>query len=332
MTSPRQKTTLKVRIAALFGRAMALKPVRVFTHYGQKRGGLLSAGLSYQAIFAVFAALWVAFSVAGLFLGAHAALRDSLLDLIARSVPGLIDAGGGGAIDPAALLATDTLGWTGAIALVGLLFTALGWLASGRDATRTIFDLRDLGGNIVALKLRDLGLAIAFGATLLVSAALSVFSTAALDVVLDALGADEHALGAILLARASGLLLALVFDTLVLAAFFRYVAGIRIPVRRLLGGAMLGSTALGLLKALGSTLLGGAGSNPLLASFAVIIGLLIWFNLVCQVILLCASWIAVGLRDAGLHGGSGSVREPGSAAAGHSRPTRPKGRLLREHR
>jgi membrane protein len=54
------------------------------------------------------------------------------------------------------------------------------------------------------------------------------------------------------------------------------------------------------LKVLGSALLGGASRNPLLASFAVIIGLLIWFNLVCQVILLTASWIATGMADDGI--------------------------------
>ena len=54
-----------------------------------------------------------------------------------------------------------------------------------------------------------------------------------------------------------------------------------------------------MLKVLGSSLLGGASKNPLLASFAVIIGLLIWFNLICQVILLSGAWIAVSVSDDG---------------------------------
>jgi membrane protein len=54
------------------------------------------------------------------------------------------------------------------------------------------------------------------------------------------------------------------------------------------------------LKVLGSLLLGGASSNPLIASFAVIVGLLIWFNLVCQVILVCAAWVVVSASDAGV--------------------------------
>ncbi len=88
-------------------------------------------------------------------------------------------------------------------------------------------------------------------------------------------------------------------DTVVLAALYRVLAGVRIPPRHLFPAALLGAAALGVLKILGTVLLGAAGANPLLASFAVIIGLLIWFNLVCQVILLAAAWFIVSMIDAG---------------------------------
>jgi len=292
-------TGIPARIAAIVAWVTALKPVRVFMHYAAARGPILSSGLAFQAIFATFAAIWVAFSVAGLFLSSNPDLQDSLFSLISTSVPGLIDTGSGGAIDPADLLETGVLGWTGALALVGLLGTALGWLASGRDAVRSVFGLPALAANFVLLKLKDLGLALGFGVALIVSAALSVFSTAALDVVFRFLGVSEDSLLATIVGRTIGLALVLALDTFVLASFFRIVSGIQIPFRRLLGGALIGGAALGVLKALGSTLLGGASSNPLLASFAVIIGLLIWFNLICQVILISAAWIAVGMTDAG---------------------------------
>ncbi len=85
-----------------------------------------------------------------------------------------------------------------------------------------------------------------------------------------------------------------------LAALYRVLAGVRIPPRHLFPAALLGAAALGVLKILGTALLGAAGANPLLASFAVIIGLLIWFNLVCQVILIAAAWFIVGMIDAGI--------------------------------
>jgi membrane protein len=54
------------------------------------------------------------------------------------------------------------------------------------------------------------------------------------------------------------------------------------------------------LKALAGGLLTLTSSNPLLASFAVIVGLLIWFNLTCAVILLGAAWVVVSATDAGV--------------------------------
>ncbi|PRY68832.1 membrane protein [Glaciihabitans tibetensis] len=296
-----EKTTPQSRIGAVIAWVMQLKPVRVFGHYSRRRGAILAGGLSYQAIFAVFAAIWVAFSIIGLFLQSNDALRQSLFDVLSSSVPGLIDtAESDGAIDPEMLLDTGALSWTGALALFGLLFTALGWLASGRESIRDLFDLGPLPGNLILQKLKDLGLAIGFGVVVLISAALSVFSTAALDTVFGWVGIGNDSFFANALARVVGLAIVLALDTLVLAAFFRVVAAIVIPFRRLLAGAFLGGIGLGVLKVLGSTLLGGASNNPLLASFAVIIGLLIWFNLICQVILLSSTWVAVGMIDAGI--------------------------------
>jgi membrane protein len=91
-----------------------------------------------------------------------------------------------------------------------------------------------------------------------------------------------------------------VLDTFVLATLYRVLASVRIPRRRLWAGALLGAVGLGALKILGSLLLGGASNNPLIASFAVLAGLLIFFNFSCQVILIGAAWINVGLEDAGI--------------------------------
>ena len=297
--------TVKERIAAIVAWVtrivewvMRLRPVRVWFQYLERRGPLLSAGLSYQSIFAVFAGLWVGFAVAGVVLRSRPDLLAALVDLLERNVPGLIDDGSGtGAIDPNQLLEASILGWTGAIAAGVLFVTALGWLGSGREAVRVMFDLKGVPTNPILVFLKDTGLALAFGAALVASAALTVLATSAVGVLLTWLGIGRDSGGAIIATRLVVLLIALVLDTIVLALFYRIVAAIRTPVRRLLPGTRLAATALGVLKALGTSLLGGASTNPLLASFAVIIGLLIWFNLVCQVILLGAAWIAVGVRD-----------------------------------
>jgi membrane protein len=59
---------------------------------------------------------------------------------------------------------------------------------------------------------------------------------------------------------------------------------------------VLGAIALSGLQALGG-LLFTSTNNPLLQSFVVIIGLLLWLNISSVIILLAASWIAIGMAD-----------------------------------
>jgi membrane protein len=279
----------------------ALFPVRVIMQYAASRGPILASGLAFQAVFAVFAGLWVGFSIAGLIVVGSQELQRALIDLISTAVPGLIDAPGQeGAIDPQTLLKAGVFGWTGAIALIGLVVTTLGWLASARDAVRVVFGLDSPKTNFVILKLKDLGLAVGFGLVLVVSAVLSVAGSAATGILLDAVGIGSDSVAATIAGRVVTLAIMFVLDALVLGMLFRVLSGVHIPWSRLRGGVLLGALGLGILKVLGTALLGGARSNPLLASFAIIIGLLIFFNFVCQVILLSASWIAVGMKDRGI--------------------------------
>jgi membrane protein len=294
-------TVAPTGIPALIAKVMTLKPVRVFLHYASSGGPLMASGLAFQGMFAVFAGLWVGFSVIGIIIANDPGLRESLINTIAAAVPGLIESRTSkGVVDPDDLLSAGVLNWTGAIALVGLLGTAIGFLASAREAIRRIFAVAPSTTNFLLLKLKDLGLAVAFGAALIVSTVLSAASTSLLGFVLDLVGIGSDSVIGTVLGTALGLLVVFLLDTVVLAALYRVLAGIPIPFRRLVGGALLGAFGLGVLKLLGNLLLGGSRNNPLLASFAIIAGLLIFFNLVCQVILIFAAWISVGMDDAGI--------------------------------
>jgi len=278
----------------------SLKPVRVFQHYSRLHGPILAAGLAFQGLFAVFAGLWVAFSIAGLVISGNPAAQNAIITALNNAIPGLIDAGSGGAIQASTLLSAGVFGWTGAIALVGLLYSAIGWLGSARDAVRTMFELPSPAANFAVLKARDLVLGLGLGVVLLVSAVLSVAGTSATGVLLGLVGIQAKTVAATVVSRVVTLGVMFVLDVVVLVALYRLLAAIRIPRRRVLAGALLGAVGLGALKTLGSALLGGAANNPLIASFAVLAGLLLFFNLACQVILIAASWIATGLEDAGI--------------------------------
>lgn len=288
---------LKEKVMPVVEKVKGSRPVRAFQRYLGASGPILASGLAYQALFAVFAGLWVGFAILGTVISRNFGLRNSVIAVISDSVPGLIDDGSGnGAIDPDVLLNAQVFGLTGAIALVGLLVTALGFLNAARGATRQLFDLPPAPENFLKARLRDLGLAAGFGVLIIVSAVLSVVGTQATDFLLDLVGIDDSTLARVL-GRIVTLSIMFAVDAVALAALFRILSEVRIPWRHLREGVLIGAAGLGALKVAGGLLLGGASSNPLIASFAVILGLLIWFNFVCQLILITGAWIATSVKD-----------------------------------
>lgn len=262
-------------------------------------GNIISAGMAYLAVFATFAALWLGFGIFGIVLRDKTELQAATVDYINTLVPGLItDGSTTGAVSLSLLLSTRTLDWTSAIAAVALLWVAVSWFSGTRRAIRLIFRLPRSYSTAVRMKVRDALLAIAFGVAILLSAALSVIGTQFMSGLFVRFGITQPAWLLASVTNVAALIAMVIFDTLVLMAIVHVLAGIKVDRIKLIIGSVLGALALGIIKVLGSALLGGATNNPLLASFAILIGILIWFNLIARVVLLTASFIATGLTAA----------------------------------
>ncbi|MGI8393647.1 YihY/virulence factor BrkB family protein [Leucobacter sp. W1038] len=284
-----------------------LRPMRAFFHFVDVGGNVLSAGMSYQAVFAVFAALWVGFGVLGVWLRTRTELLASLIEQINLLVPGLL--GEDGVVSVSTLLSERSFDWTSIAAGVALLWVTITWFTGTRRSIRIIFglDVREYRGAFI-LKVRDLILALLFFAALLVSAVLTVFSSNITEWLLSVfnISPDNWLIGGFGVTARYALLY--VFDVAVLLGIHVFLAEVRVRRWHLLWGCALGGAVLLGLKVLGTWLLTGTSSNPLLASFAVLIGLLLWFNLICRTLLLTASWIATGVD-----------RELGTLEESHSR-------------
>lgn len=280
-------------------RAQRSRPFRVWQQYSDNDGTLLAAGMSYQSVFAIFAAVWVGFSIAGIWIRANQDVYDALIKIINEAVPGLI--GDHGAISDKMLdQAGTTLGITGIIAALSLIWTAVGWLGNTRTAVRSMFGLGRDERNFLLQKVVDFALALVFGIGLVASAAVSVASSQFLTIVFGWFGLSDHSpitKGAV---AGVGYLVVIGLNLLTLMFMYRVLSRVVIPMRNLFVGSLIGAIALGILSVASGLLLGGASKNPWLATFAVFVALMIWFNLVCNVILFCASWISVGMRDRGL--------------------------------
>ena len=328
---------MKQRIADLVAWVQKQRLVRVFVNYSEKRGPILASGLAYQGLFAGFAALWVGFSIAGIVLAGDVVLRQSLIDALSNVVPGLIGTDGEGAIDPEVLLSAGGFTFAAAIALVGLLVTALGWLDSARSSVRTIFDLPNPKTNFALLKVTDLLVGIAFGVALIVFVALSVGATQASGWLLELVDLRDSDV-AIVIGRILTAALMFLLGSVILFALYRFLAGIPIPFSRLRAGVLIGAGGLTALQLGGTALIGGASNNPLIAPFAVIAGLLIILNFGCQVILLGASWIAVDVADRGIlldpEAKARALAEAQEEAIEEDKERNPRGlrRLLRRRR
>ncbi len=270
-------------------------PYRVYKAYSAAGGNLLAAGMSFQALFATFAAIWVGFSLTGIFLKDRPEIRKAVIEFINAQVPDLIRKGG--VIDPNTLESITSFGWTGGLAVFIVLYTAINWLNYVRTAVRAIFNLPPTKVNYMLLKVYDLVLALMYGVFVLLSATATVGVTKLSGVIFPELGiVDKSGIGKIIF-QVIGLLVVFIFDTVILAAIIRILSGVPIPWRILRNGTLLGGFALMLLKVLGSYVLTRPESNPLLASFTVFIGLLIYFNFASRIYLLATSWVAVGMKD-----------------------------------
>ena len=288
------------RVTTLTRKTMALFPVRVWRRFLARNGFLLSSGMSYQALFAIFAAVYVVFAVAGIWLTADPDTLNAFVTLLNTYAPGLIGDEGIISTDDLVAIAsasTSLFGWTGAVALVGLIWTAIGWITYSRMAVRSIFGLPKDTRAYALLKTRDFLVGLAFGTMLLLATVLSVATTSFLDWLLGLFGLPPESGWSSFFFQAGSTLAVFAIDTLALAVLFRFLSGAAMPWRRMWIGSLLGSAALTVLQLLSGFLVSSVSTNPLLATFTVFVGLLLWFRLTSIVILVAAAWIAVEASD-----------------------------------
>jgi membrane protein len=279
-------------------RVKASFPYQVWDNYSRSGGNLLAAGMSFQMLFASFAGIWVLFAVANQQFMSHPEIKAAAIDFINNQVPGLIDSNG--PIYPEMLSQSGSMTGTGILAAVATVWTAIAWLDYTRSALRRIFGLQPTTNvNIVYLKLYDLGLAIIYGFLVILSAIGSVVVSQSIDDICLSLHIDPNDPVVFGSLQIAAVILVLAFDTLILGFMIRLLSGVDIPWSRLVGGALFGGAVLGLLKIFATVFIAKSTDNPLFASVALFIGILLWFNLSCRVFLLSASWVSttISLRN-----------------------------------
>jgi membrane protein len=265
------------------------RAARANARFGAAGGGVLTGGIAYAALFSVFAALTIAYAAFVGVLGQDVALRESVLRTVSASLPGLVDSGSGdGLVKPDDLVLGAGLNVAGVVAVVVLLLSATSALAALRTAVRAMFDERGPAGNAVTGKLRELAGLAGMALAVLVSAVLGLAVTSAADWLLRLAG-----LGAGVVTSVLGFLVALVVDAATFVLVVRVLAGLRPPWDDLRQGAVICAAGVGVVRLLGTSVVAGsARQNAVLASFAAVVTLLVWINLIARIVLLAAAWTA----------------------------------------
>jgi inner membrane protein YhjD len=278
---------------------------RAYDRYREQRGDRLAAALSFYGFLSFFPLVALGFAVMGYAVAISPDARLAVAKAIDQLVPELSHR------LPVDQIAAAKTG-ASVFALVGLVWSGLGWIGVWRESIRTIWQADTEDGNTVVNRLRDLGVLCLLGLALLASVILSSLASATTHAVLGWVGlADVPGAGSLL--RVVAVSVAVAADGLIFFVLFSMLSGTRASSRQLLRGCLFGAVGFEVLKLAGAFLVVHTMRNPVYASFAVIAGLVVWINLSSRFILFAAAWTAtrrvvlnVDAKSVGAAGPSGT--------------------------
>ncbi len=256
---------------------------------------MLADSVTYRALFSVFAGVLLGFSIAALWLAGNPVAWQAIIDSVQAAVPGLI--GEDGVIKTEDLRAPASLSIAGIISLVALVGSALGAIGSLRTAVRVLAGTVQDDILWIWVILRNLALALGIGVAFVASAFLTFAGQLGVTWIAGMLGLPEDSPVAAWTVRLVSLVVVFALDAVIIIGVFRLLSGVRPSPRSLWSGALLGALGLLALQELSGLFVGGATSNPLLASFASLLALLIWLNFSAQVMLFACAYIVTAEEE-----------------------------------
>ena len=256
--------------------------VRAGVRYDQADGGRLAAAVTYYAFFATFALALLGFAIFGFLLDDPVVLR-AVQRYLAQNLPSL---------DVQAL--RHARGTAGVIAFVGLPVTGWFWVDALRSSIRKVWELPEYPGAFFLRVLVDLFVLVGLGLLLAASLAVAFATTALAGRLLSAAGTGDAP--ARLLLAAVGFVVGLGVNALLSIAVLTGLPRLRMPLRRVLGPALLVAAGLELLKTIGRLYVQRTEANPTYQVVAGAVGLLVFLNVVNQLVLFAAALTATGTR------------------------------------
>jgi membrane protein len=276
--------------------------VRAALRYDEADGGRLAAAVTYYAFFATFALALLGFAIFGFVLDDPAVLH-SVQRYLAQNLPRL---------DVQAL--RNARGTIGVIAFIGLPITGWFWVNALRSSIRKVWRLPEYPGHFAVRLLIDLLVLVGLGVLLAISLAVAFGTTAVASRLVNALGTGTAP--ARWLLASVGFVLGVGVNTLLSIAVLTGLPRLWMPLRRVLGPALLVAAGLELLKTLGRLYVERTEANPTYQVVAGAVGLLVSLNIINQLVLFAATLTATGT--------AGQVTDLAARATRGTHPPRPR--------
>ncbi|WP_240669964.1 YihY/virulence factor BrkB family protein [Actinoplanes solisilvae] len=251
---------------------------RAGLRYDEADGGRLAAAVTYYAFFAIFALGLMGFAAFGFLLDDPAVMR-AVERYFAEYLPH---------VNVRTL--RDARNTAGVIAFIGLPITGWFWADVLRSSIRKMWHLPEYPGRLVTRVLIDLLVLAGLGVLLAVSLSVAYLTTSVANRLVDA--ADTGATPSRWLLAAVGLVLGLGVNMALAAGMLTGLPRVRMPLRRVLGPALLVAVVLELLKTLGRVYVRATEANPTYHLVAGSVGLLVFLNAVNQTVLFAAALTA----------------------------------------
>lgn len=262
--------------------------------YREDFGDRLAAAVSYYGFLALFPLLLLGVSVLGFFLAGDPLRQTRVYEAIATNLPGVGDqiAENLGAV-------AEHRRASGVVGLAGLLLAGVGWVDKLREAIRAMWHQPAEKANAVVRKVRDVAVLAGLGVTVGLSLGVAAIGTGLTGWVLGTVGLEGS-----LVARATlpvvSYALALVADTALFTYLFFRLPQVTRPRGRVLRGAVFGAAGFAVLKLVGTVYISRTVRTgaEVYGTFAVVVGLLVWINLVSRFTLFAAAWTVTCEGDA----------------------------------
>ena len=282
--------------------------IRAFGRYQADAGDRQAAAVTFFGFLSFFPILALATSILSYALGEEAV--GTVVSQVNSYAPGLADQ-----LGLEEILTNNTkAGAAGAVGLLGLLYSGLGWVDALREAVRAIWHHNVKAGNFLVKKAKDVVILLGLGVTVLLSIGVSAATGAFTGFALDLVGLEQSFV-AVALAKMLGVVLGVATSTALFLYLFWRLPKVQSPLRRVFKGALLAGVLFEVLKRVGAFYIERTTENPLYGSFAVIVGLLVWINIVSRMLLICAAWTVTAPYDSDIEP-SGTANAEAARKAG----------------